>query len=164
MKGAIISTAVLLLALLPLKRLRAGPSGEVAEGNRLYREGNYQEALSRYGAAAQALPDAPQIFYNQANTHYRMRDFKTADSLYKKIAGKDEGSLGAWAWYNLGNSLMGQEKYREALEAYRHSMRLAPGDEDAKYNYEIALRRQQQQQQEQQQQQQEQGQQQQQQQ
>ena len=57
------------------------------------------------------------------------------------------------SYYNLGNTMMAQEKYAEAFEAYKNSLKINPNDEDARYNLEYArwkLIQQQQQQQQQQ--------------
>ena len=41
----------------------------------------------------------------------------------------------AEAFYNLGNAQFKQQKYQEALESYKQSLRLNPSDMEAKYNY-----------------------------
>ncbi len=41
----------------------------------------------------------------------------------------------AEAFFNLGDAQFRQEKYREALESYKQSLRLNPADAEAKYNY-----------------------------
>ena len=41
----------------------------------------------------------------------------------------------AQAFYNLGNAQFKQQKYKEALESYKQSLRLNPADQQAKYNY-----------------------------
>ena len=41
----------------------------------------------------------------------------------------------AQAFYNLGNAQFKQQKYKEALESYKQSLRLNPSDQEAKYNY-----------------------------
>ena len=41
----------------------------------------------------------------------------------------------AEAFYNLGNAQFKQQKYKEALESYKQSLRLNPSDMETKYNY-----------------------------
>ena len=41
----------------------------------------------------------------------------------------------AQAFYNLGNAQFRQQKYAEALESYKNSLRLNPDDPQAKFNY-----------------------------
>ena len=132
---------------------RAAAPGEVAEGNRLYAEGKFEEALNAYHRAAQDEPDSPRIFFNLGDALYRLGRHRESDDLFRKVGRARESSpaLAAGAWYNLGNSLLEQENLEESLQAYRRAIEADPADLDAKYNYEVALLRQQQQQQQQQQ-------------
>src|SRR5262249_11046997 len=49
--------------------------------------------------------------------------------------------LKADSYYNMGNALFRQERWREALDAYKHALGLRPDDRRAKWNLELALRR-----------------------
>jgi hypothetical protein len=42
------------------------------------------------------------------------------------------------AYYNLGNTFFKSNKLQESLQAYKHTLRLSPADEDARYNYLLA--------------------------
>jgi hypothetical protein len=58
------------------------------------------------------------------------------------------------AMFNLGNSLLKANKLQESIDAYKNSLKLEPGNKEAKYNLAFAqdlLKKQQQQQQQQQQ-------------
>jgi len=48
-------------------------------------------------------------------------------------------ALRAAARYNQGNAFFRQNKWKEAVEAYKDSLRANPRDEDAKYNLGVAL-------------------------
>lgn len=56
---------------------------------------------------------------------YYQGDFTTAEESYRKAIEKDGK---AQAKYNLGNSLMEQERYEEALEQYQAAINSAPTD------------------------------------
>lgn len=43
-------------------------------------------------------------------------------------------------FHNLGNSFMEQKKYKEAVEAYKNSLRNNPTDEETRYNLALAKR------------------------
>ena len=45
------------------------------------------------------------------------------------------------AYYNLGNTFFKSQKLEESIEAYKRSLRLDPSDEDARYNYLLAVDR-----------------------
>jgi tetratricopeptide (TPR) repeat protein len=54
----------------------------------------------------------------------------------EKVA-KDKGSKAA-ANYNIGNTYMSQQKWEEAIDAYKKTLRANPQDADAKYNLSYA--------------------------
>ena len=41
----------------------------------------------------------------------------------------------------MGNALLKQERYKDALDAYKHTLGLRPDDRRAKWNLELALRK-----------------------
>ncbi len=58
---------------------------------------------------------------------YRKGDFAAAQRRF-------EGIDNAQGWYNLGNALARQSLYDEAVDAYDHALKLAPGMADAEAN------------------------------
>ena len=134
----------------------------VNEGNELYREKKYPEARKKYEAATAAKPDRRESFFNAGNSAYRTDDIKTALEQYKKAAersaSREEVSQ---SLYNVGNTFMSaaekaaqappeaggdvqsarMEGYRNAIEAYKHSLKLNPEDQDTRYNLSYAMRR-----------------------
>ena len=124
---------------------------DVQEGNRLYREGRYDEAHEKYLEALRAAPDSPVIRFNDANALYQSDEFARAVDAYRGAIEAADPVLEAQAWYNLGNALYRQQQVEGALEAYKEALRRNPADTDAKHNLEVALEQLQQQQQQQQQ-------------
>jgi len=122
---------------------------DVQEGNRLYREGRYDEAHEKYLEALRAAPDSPVIRFNVANALYQSDEFARAVDAYRGAIEAADPILEAQAWYNLGNALYRQQQVEGALEAYKEALRRNPGDTDAKHNLEVALEQLQRQQQQQ---------------
>lgn len=149
---AVAVPAAIALGLPPSAAAQAGRA-DVQEGNRLYREGRYDEAHERYLEALRAAPDSPLIRFNDANALYQSAEFQRAVDAYRGAIAAADPALEARAWYNLGNALYRQQEVEGALEAYKEALRRNPGDADAKHNLEVALEQLQQQEQEQQQQQ-----------
>jgi Ca-activated chloride channel family protein len=139
----------LVLALVPLiwlltgACLAEGGAGERLnqEGNRAYVAGNYQEALELYRRAAAERPDLRAIAYNTGNALHRLRQFERAVPEAQRAAADGPNDVRFRAYYALGNHFARLNRWREAYEAYRNALILAPTDLDAKVNLEIALRR-----------------------
>jgi Ca-activated chloride channel homolog len=110
----------------------------VEEGNRLYEDGDFEGALVKYNQALLELPEAEEIRYNIGGVHHLRGDYETAAALYRAILDSPDPVLASRAAYNLGNTLFREEDYGRAAEAYKTALKLDAGDEDARYNYELA--------------------------
>ncbi len=78
----------------------------VGEGNGLYAQGNFNEALNRYEQALTENPQAVQAKFNKANCYLRLEDMGQAKTLYREVAAESKDmSLVEKAKYNLGNTL-----------------------------------------------------------
>jgi tetratricopeptide (TPR) repeat protein len=98
----------------------------------------------------------PESSFNLGNTTYQLGRHDEAARRFKELAETESLSQQqrSDAYYNLGNSLIKTQDFENAVEAYKNSLRLEPGDEDARHNLSMAMQMLQKQQQEQQQQQQ----------
>ncbi len=123
------------------------------EGNRLYNQGRYDEALKMYVDAQADRPQAPELHYNIGNVLFRKGQFDKAAEEYQRAQSVGGQDLYPAASYNRGNALMKQGDLQGAINSYIQTLRASPSDEDAKRNLELALRMLQEQQQKQQQQQ-----------
>jgi Ca-activated chloride channel homolog len=137
----------------------------VRDGNELYKQKQYEEAAKRYRDAATAKPERMESHFNLGNTAYRTDDVKAAIDAYKKAAerGRDKEEI-ATSLYNIGNAFLSaadkaqqlqqpqqpgaeeaqklrEDGYRQAIEAYKNSLKLNPDDEDTRYNLMYAMRR-----------------------
>lgn len=153
----IVGLAFLSLALV------AGAGTDVEEGNKLYHDGKYGEALAKYSEAQADDPEAPGIYFDIGNIYYMQEDYGKALDLYKKAAAAENPDLQSSAYYNMGNAKYRLGKgessipiYEEAIGNYARALTVNPADIDAKNNLEYVrreiekLKNQQQQQQQQQ--------------
>ena len=128
---------------------------EIREGNRHFRKGFYSEAIKDYkNSLDKKYNDKAQ--FNLGDAYYNLKNYEEATRSFQSVADRNvPKNMEANAYYNLGNSLMEQQKYAEAFDAYKKSLKKDPNDEDARYNLEYArqkmIMQQQQQQQNQQQ-------------
>jgi Ca-activated chloride channel family protein len=125
----------------------------IEEGNRQLAAGKPDQALAAYDRAVQALPEEPIAHFDRGVALYRLGKFPEAQKEFQRASEGHDGSVKADAYYNMGNALLKQERYKDALDAYKHTLGLRPEDRRAKWNLELALRKLQEQKQQQQQQQ-----------
>jgi Ca-activated chloride channel homolog len=123
------------------------------QGNDLFQQGNHQGALDRYRQAQVERSDQTAYAYNAGNALHRLGQYERALPESQRAAASGTDDIRARAYYALGNHYVRLERYREALDAYKGALKIAPGDQDAKYNLEVVQRRLDQRQQQQQQQQ-----------
>ncbi len=164
-----MALALGLLLLVPAGRARAWdplhtPNPDIAEGNARMAAGNPEGALEAYDEAARRLPDDPRVALNRGLALMAMGDLDAAGEALSR-AGQDssDDAIRAAAFYDLGlahyrtgDELAGaedheqaRERFQSAADALRASLRARPGNRDAAWNLELALRREQEQQEEQ---------------
>ena len=108
---------------------------QVRRGNRDFRKEKYQEAEISYKKALVADSLSNAAGYNLGNTFFRMENYTEADKYYSSVADSlGKGRHGSDIYHNMGNSLLNQKKYAEAIEAYKNSLRRNPGDMETKSN------------------------------
>ncbi|MDZ7342933.1 MAG: tetratricopeptide repeat protein [candidate division KSB1 bacterium] len=110
---------------------------QVAEGNRYFAEGKFDEANNKYRDAQIDNPESPIIHFNIADALYKKRKYEEALESYRQaIQNTDDVKLQAQAYYNIGNTLYRLNKWPESILAYQQALKLDPNDHDAKYNLE----------------------------
>jgi len=131
---------------------RTGPGGRVIDelllrpvrltdsGRKEYRSGNHPQALREFERAARARPQDPRARFNVADGLYKNGKFDEAGTLFRSLGENAASPLAAASRYNLGNALFQRQDYRNAVQAYREALRLAPDDLDTRRNLELALR------------------------
>ncbi|HEY8484615.1 MAG TPA: tetratricopeptide repeat protein [Longimicrobiales bacterium] len=140
------------LALVAWLALPPFGTGDVERGNRLYREGRYAEAVEAYRAALASGRASPELHYNLGTALLQLGRYAEAERHLREAVRAADPELRHRAYYNLGNRYLLEardgkpdEEARtrlldEAVDAYKEALRLRPGDQDAKWNLELALR------------------------
>ena len=81
----------------------------------------------------EAIPD---VLWDRANTAYLNGDYHAATSIYEEILSRGLSSMKLY--YNLGNSCFKEGRLGEAILYYNRALRLAPGNDDIRYNLRVA--------------------------
>ncbi len=124
----------------------------VRQGNKLYNQGEYNEAIKKYDQALIEKSEAVEPKFNKANSYYRLDDLAKALDLYREVAAESRDmKLVAKAKYNLGNSYFQQglkqrdsdlqkalEDLKTSIDCWRQTLDTEPENEKAARNIEVA--------------------------
>ncbi len=119
----------------PLKR----QVESVAEGNRLYEERHFEQALERYEDAEKQFEAEPSIQFDRGNALFKLGRSKEAREAFLRALGTEDKALKARNYYNIGNTFLAEKAYKDSMVYYRRALELEPAFDDARYNLELAL-------------------------
>jgi Ca-activated chloride channel family protein len=122
------------------------------QGNRLYADKQYAEAINKYNEVLVERPQALVPKFNKADGYYRMDDLGAAIDLYQEVAtGSKDMGLVAKAKYNLGNCFFQRgakqrdsdlqkalDDMKTSINYWRQVLDLDPKNEKAARNIEVA--------------------------
>ena len=143
----------ILLALIITKAASADTARvSTSQGNKLYKQGNFNEAINSYDQALTEAPGALEPKFNQANSYYRLDDLSKALDLYREVAAESKDmKLVAKSKYNLGNTYFQQgskqkdsnlqkaiDDMKNAIGSWRGVLDIEPENTKAAKNIEVA--------------------------
>ena len=122
----------------------------IKEGNRLYHQDNYDDAVQKYLEAKEISPDSDIANFNLGTAYFKKGEYeKSIDAFTRSLNTEDRG-IEADATYNIANTKykLGSELsnsdlnsaadlYRESLDYYKRAIELDQHNTDAKYNHEL---------------------------
>src|SRR5690606_4014970 len=99
-----------------------------------YSKQEYGKALKYYRSAQNKAPEGVDLSKEMGQSAYKNLQYEEAEGIYRQqaYAEKEPGEK-AKAYHNLGNSLMQQKKYDEAIEAYKQSLRNNPSNDKTRH-------------------------------
>ena len=132
MKAKIL--ALLMLVLLdPLVLLAQADRHDVRQGNRRFGREDWKEAELSYRKALVKDSLSAAARYNLASALYRQENYEGAREMMDSFEGQE--NLSSDIYYNSGDVALQLKDYAAAVEAFKQSLLLNPGDLDAKENY-----------------------------
>ncbi|MBI4375512.1 MAG: tetratricopeptide repeat protein [Elusimicrobia bacterium] len=121
---------------------------ELARGNQLYEQGDYQGAVLAYRRALRDNPDMPEIYINLGHAYYRMGKLPEAQSNYAQAAASTpDPKVASVAYNHAGRAAIAKwEKdqkdvasFEEGVRAFRRALREYPDNDSARKNLAVAM-------------------------
>ncbi len=135
---------VLLLLVAGVSPARGQEASEIgAEGDRLYQEGDFEGALGAYKQAAVDEPERADLEFNVGTALFKLGRTDEAAHKLERAAEKatEEPMIERNAHYNRGVTRMAAQQLDAAIDAFQSALDIDPGDDDALFNLELALRK-----------------------
>ncbi len=109
----------------------------IRKGNRQYKKANYAEAISKYKEVIELSPNNTKARFNLGDAYYGLQQYDSAYAAFEKVVEMSpDAKLKSDAVFNMGNCLLAQNKYYDAFNIYKVSLKLNPENENALYNLE----------------------------
>jgi len=85
-------------------------------------------------------PDDPSLLYDAGVSSYKLGEIQQARSYFQQVADSKNAQpdLKEQSFFNLGNTYMKDEQFKEAIEAYDGALKINPKNERALHNKKIA--------------------------
>ena len=115
-------------------------AGIVNQGNKFFREGKYDTALSYYNQAELLSPENPVIKFNKGVALYKLGRMDEAEKSLLGALKTKNPVLKQRTFYNLGNTYYKMGKLDNAIKSYISALKLNPFDKEAKKNLEMCLK------------------------
>ena len=109
----------------------------IRKGNRCYKSGHYEQAIAHYREALEIRPNNAKAQFNLGDAYFAKQSYDTAYNEFQKVVEMSpDAKLKSDAVYNMGNCLLEQDKFYDAFNLYKVSLKLNPDNENALYNLE----------------------------
>ena len=134
-----VGVYILFLVLFSAAGLGQSGKKDVREGNRNFKEKEYEESEVSYRKAINKEADLFDANFNLGDALYKQEKYDEAANEFNGLANRFESDKElAKAYHNLGNSLLKSQKIEQSIEAYKNSLRYYPDDLETKYNLSYA--------------------------
>jgi Ca-activated chloride channel family protein len=107
----------------------------IRQGNNEYKDNKFADSEVLYRKAIDKNKMSKEAGFNLGDALYKQNKFDDAGKQFLDNASlMTNNSKKSANLYNLGNSFLKNNKIQESIEAYKNSLKLNPGNKEAKYN------------------------------
>jgi hypothetical protein len=108
-----------------------------SEARKAYQAGDYKTAVDKYAELVKLGVKEDEVMLNLANAYYLQKDTANAFSRYQSLTQSNKKDVSAKASNQLGLMLNERGKPEEALSRFKNAIKSDPGNNEARYNYEM---------------------------
>ncbi|MEO9964270.1 MAG: hypothetical protein ABJF11_00685 [Reichenbachiella sp.] len=107
-----------------------------------FQAGNYEEAAAQYSYLIDSLLiDDERVVMNLGHAYYQLDKKDLAQAQYQKLVLSKDESLKSIAYQQLGALSNDPKTLQKALSYFKESIKSDPGNQDARYNYELVKKK-----------------------
>jgi hypothetical protein len=111
----------------------------IRKGNREYEKNKFSDSEISYKKAVDENKQSPDAVFNVGDALYKQNKFEEAGKQFLENTNQNDDKMKKSAGlFNLGNSMLKANKLPESIDAYKNSLKLHPGNPEAKYNLSYA--------------------------
>ena len=140
MKDCLKSTLYSIFVLIILFRTSPFAFAE-NKGEELYRQGKFKEALEAFTQADKDNPKDVRFRYNRGCAAFQNEDLEGSEAAFASVLKRtDDQNMRFRALYNRGAAAFKKGDMGKAVSDFKEALKINPTDQDARYNFELALR------------------------
>ena len=111
-------------------------------GEELYRQGKFKEAVDAFQKADMDHPKEVRFRYNRGCAAYQDGDLDASEAAFTSVLKRsDDNEIRFRSLYNRGVAAFQKGDFHGAARDFKEALKLNPDDEDARFNFELSLRR-----------------------
>lgn len=111
----------------------------MAEASAYIENDNFAEAEAALRKAISVSPENKEAAYNFGNLYITNEKNRTAfQRLAEAVTENEDKDIRHKSFHNQGNIFMSEERYAEAVDAYKNALRNNPNDDETRYNLALA--------------------------
>lgn len=113
----------------------------IKEASRSYAEADYEKSVEKHlELKSTHKVDGPNATFNLALSYHYNGDLEDAQRTYSALISSSDKMIASFASNQRGIILANENQFEDALAAFKYSLIKDPGNEAARYNYELLAR------------------------
>lgn len=131
----VLLSSLLLVAAVTIDAYGQGENRLIRKGNRAFDKGDFEAAEVEFQRSLERNRQNAIAEFNLGGAIHQQENFEESAAIFDQLSRRNlPDDKRAMSFHNLGNSLLYQQQFEQAIEAYKNALRINPDDMDTKYN------------------------------